>query len=115
MRVHALVGIFLIPVLYVVFQWLREQVKGLHRAKPSPVIRLPPNNSRLAAREMKRGRRIAELGLSAAIAMRLLPARSFLIRRDHAAPGPRGVFAVTASGIAHTTDIDGPAAWLRLA
>lgn len=29
-------GVFLIPVLYVVFQWLRERIKGEHAARPHP-------------------------------------------------------------------------------
>ncbi|MFL5259128.1 MAG: efflux RND transporter permease subunit [Hyphomicrobiales bacterium] len=36
MLAAALVGIFIIPMLYVVFQWLRERV-GAKRAKPVPV------------------------------------------------------------------------------
>jgi multidrug efflux pump subunit AcrB len=35
----ALVGIFLIPVLYVIFQWLRERVKGV---KPAPAFEPTP-------------------------------------------------------------------------
>jgi multidrug efflux pump subunit AcrB len=31
----AFVGIFLIPVLYVVFQWSRERVKSIAGSKPS--------------------------------------------------------------------------------
>ncbi|CDM59380.1 MULTISPECIES: efflux RND transporter permease subunit [Rhizobium] len=38
MLASALVGIFLIPVLYVIFQWLREKAKGVKReAKPQVV------------------------------------------------------------------------------
>ena len=35
----ALVGIFLIPLLYIAFQWLREKVKGIGRvARPQPTM-----------------------------------------------------------------------------
>jgi len=36
MLAAALVGIFMIPMLYVVFQWLRETIKGWFRRKPTP-------------------------------------------------------------------------------
>jgi len=34
----ALVGIFLIPVLYVIFQWLREKVKGVKRGAEGQAV-----------------------------------------------------------------------------
>jgi hypothetical protein len=31
------IGVFFIPVLYVIFQWLRERIKGLAGIKPVAV------------------------------------------------------------------------------
>jgi hydrophobe/amphiphile efflux-1 (HAE1) family protein len=39
MLAASIVGIFFIPVLYVIFQWLRERIKGLGGGKPA----LPPD------------------------------------------------------------------------
>ncbi|RPH69066.1 MAG: hydrophobe/amphiphile efflux-1 family RND transporter, partial [Hyphomicrobiales bacterium] len=42
MLAAALVGIFLIPLLYVVFQWMREKVKGKPRAPATVVEAVTP-------------------------------------------------------------------------
>jgi len=41
MLAASIVGIFFIPVLYVIFQWLRERIKGLGGGKPSDKPALP--------------------------------------------------------------------------
>jgi multidrug efflux pump subunit AcrB len=41
MLAASIVGIFFIPVLYVIFQWLRERIKGLGGGKPSDKPGLP--------------------------------------------------------------------------
>ena len=41
MLAASIVGIFFIPVLYVIFQWLRERIKGLGGGKPSGKPALP--------------------------------------------------------------------------
>ena len=45
MLAAAIIGIFLIPLLYVVFQWMREKVKGTstEKAKPEPHAPAPPS------------------------------------------------------------------------
>jgi hypothetical protein len=39
MLAASLIGIFLIPMLYVVFQWLRERVSRTPAAEPAPATR----------------------------------------------------------------------------
>ena len=39
------IGIFVIPMLYVVFQWAREKIKGTGRLKPAPVAAEPAGDA----------------------------------------------------------------------
>ena len=41
MLAASIVGIFFIPVLYVIFQWLRERIKGMGGGKPSDNPAMP--------------------------------------------------------------------------
>ena len=49
MLAASIVGIFFIPVLYVIFQWLRERIKGLGGGKPSAKSEALPTDATPAA------------------------------------------------------------------